>query len=180
MERNRRAVTAPAQRSAATTLPSPPVPTAVPAPSRWLTIAAPLSVPAAIASSPALRQRCAHILSYPGNLPSPPPLPPRPARFLFSVPMSVCLSVCLSCSLFWLRHFKAPRGSLGIIFFSSRNVSVPPHMHHMGCSQQPLHIRAQRRRRQPMVCPSLCTGSAPPARGDTGRAPSSHQAAPER
>ena len=93
---------------------------------------------------------------------------------------SFLLFFFLSCSLFWLRHFKAPRGSLGIIFFSSRNVSVPPHMHHMGCSQQPLHIRAQRRRRQPMVCPSLCTGSAPPARGDTGRAPSSHQAAPER
>lgn len=58
-------------------------------------------------SVPALRS---HPLSCPENL------PPCPTRFLFSVLMSVCLSVCLSCSLFWLRHFKAPRGSLGIIF----------------------------------------------------------------
>lgn len=110
-------------------------------------------------SVPALRS---HPLSRPGNL------PPCPARFLFSL--------CLSCSLFWL--FKAPRGSLGIIifyyfFFSSRNVSVPPQMHHMGCSQQPLHIRAQRRRRQPMGRPSLLAGSA------TGGTPAEPPAATE-
>lgn len=57
-----------------------------------------------------LPARSQHLRSHP--FPAPVTFPPLPGF----IPRR-CVDVCLSCSLFWLRHFKAPRGSLGIIFF---------------------------------------------------------------
>lgn len=136
----------------------------------WLTGAAPVSLPAAIASSRLHASTRAHILSLPRQL-FPPPLgfiPPLHAH------------VCLSCSLFWLRRFRAPCGSLGIIFFFfPLEMSVCPLKHHItwAGSQEPVRSHAQPS--VPAHCPSLpCPGSAPRATSVPQATGAAHRALP--